>query len=232
MDAAPERGGDRAIQGYRHRTFNRALRKMWKGPSMTTDPKSGTPRTDEFAFEYLKGPAQSARVKRDHEWIAFARTLERELSRCRKELERLQGDSIELRRSVVQAKAERDDAEERLASHAEREGVEPWKGCFRVECFRQKRCIEPEYCLNVAPQPPAREIGDSVGHERSPVVATPAPSAASGLADELEQIVNEPGNLARMGIKAPKVVWFKDDSKWNQIIAALRSHQAPVGEGK
>jgi hypothetical protein len=92
---------------------------------MTTDPKSGTPRTDalvkeweahletlQHGGEYLNPPPKITMPE-------HARTLERELSRCREELERLQGDSIELRRAVVQAKAERDDAESRLASRAD-----------------------------------------------------------------------------------------------------------------
>lgn len=43
------------------------------------------------------------------------------------------------------------------------------------------------------------------------------------LAEEIERQVNHPGNLARMGINAPKVVWFVDDDYWQQIIVALRS---------
>jgi hypothetical protein len=150
---------------------------------MTTDPKSGTPRTDA---------QQEAEDRFDGAVTAeFARTIERELSRCREELaeEKYRGDHLSAKvRELVQL---------RLASHAER----PSSSTVRYEY---------------------------AGYAPSAASGLAYPYSAAGVADRLETHLRE----------AP----FNDDGtqRFNTATAAtmreaitlLRSHQAPVGEGR
>jgi hypothetical protein len=210
---------------------------------MTTDPKSAvTPMTDDrklkaktekygvaeyvLAVEYAELERELYKANKRHA------DTERELSRCREELERLQGDSIELRRAVVQAKAERDDAEERLATHAEREEAEPIKRCegrvCRASAVDGIICAENEcdYASGVR-KPTRMEI---TGYADGKFIRTPvpAPSAASGLADALGKCELHITYHGKQAFHHGKIL--VPEALLANVIYFLRSHQAPVGE--